>query len=209
MCNPFHGHAWLIVPFLRTARKKTINSTEQFPPPQRMISLSGWPLHQACQPGKGSVNSTSSLWLCSVPRRHACWSPQMPFPSAPLPIMVLCRGIVRGAGSGERVASSMHSSAPWEETCSSLGCNDASWATGERGCWRSDYCWIDTIMSTGPSTKQLKLTSVSQFLRRKVTTSSVLYLRSQECCISVGCVVLNTDLALCIVCETCKVAGYM
>lgn len=28
MCNPFHGHAWLIVPFLRTARKKNINSTE-------------------------------------------------------------------------------------------------------------------------------------------------------------------------------------
>lgn len=28
MCNPFHGHAWLIVPFLRTARKKTINSSE-------------------------------------------------------------------------------------------------------------------------------------------------------------------------------------
>jgi len=41
MCDPFHGHAWLTVPFLRTARKKPINSTEQFPPPQRMIALSG------------------------------------------------------------------------------------------------------------------------------------------------------------------------
>lgn len=28
MCDPFHGHARLTVPFLRTARKKPINSTE-------------------------------------------------------------------------------------------------------------------------------------------------------------------------------------
>lgn len=28
MCDPFHGHVWLTVPFLRTARKKYINSIE-------------------------------------------------------------------------------------------------------------------------------------------------------------------------------------
>lgn len=64
-------------------------------------------------------------------------------------------------------------------------------------------------MSTGPSTKQLKLTSASQFLKGNGLFLAILYLRSQECCISVDCVMLNTDLGLFIGCETCKAAGYV
>lgn len=30
MCNPFHGHAWLTVLFLRTARKKTLIPLSSF-----------------------------------------------------------------------------------------------------------------------------------------------------------------------------------
>lgn len=163
-----------------------------------MITLSGWPLQQACQPGQGSAHSTSSLWLCSFPRRHDPWSPHMPFPMACCLIWCSVQALSGLVGK----VSSTQPATPLEK-CSSLGCNVASWVKVQRGCWRSSYHWIDTIMSSAPSTEQIKLFNLCfRVSETKGLTFAVLYLTSQERCISACCVMLNTDLGLVIGCET-------